>query len=101
MGYFIFLLLPLSSIAFLFIRSKKRSTFIVDFLFVLNAIIYLFPVFQMISKVSKGQATWDQETKFWLLVDYITIFSICAAVQFILIIIKIALVTNPVKEKSS
>lgn len=98
MGYFIFLLLPLSSVGFLFIRSKKRSTFIVDCLFILNAIIYFLPVLDRIFNESNGGVIWDSETKLWTLVDYITIFPICAIVQFILFVIKIALVTNPTKE---
>lgn len=91
MGIIIFLIIPLSSIAFLFVKdNNKIRRLILNVLLILNALLFLFPLLLAYSNTPSGESMWNENTgggaSLWL---YIIIFPLTIAIQVILFILKL------------
>ncbi len=96
MGYFIFLLIPLTSFGLMFLRDSKRDRKItLSILMGINAVFYLFPALLAFANTPDGESMWNENTgggaALWL---YIFVLPLSAIFQFILIILKIVNAAN-------
>lgn len=87
----IFLLIPFSSIGLLFFKDvKKERKRRINKLLIINAVIFLLPLFMAYLNTPKGESIWNENTgggaALWL---YLIIFPISSMVQLVLLILKI------------
>lgn len=86
-----FLLLPLSSIALLFLKdSNKRRKLRLNVLLLLNALLFMIPLFMAYTNTPKGESIWNENSgggaALWL---YMIVFPVCFIAQVVLFVLKI------------
>ena len=92
----LFLLIPLSSIGLLFLKDvKKERKQTMNGLLIMNAIVFLSPIFMAYSNTPTGESIWDENSgggaALWL---YIIILPISVIVQLVLLTLKIVFAMN-------
>lgn len=91
-----FLLIPLSSIGLLFLKDvKKERKQTMNGLLIMNAIVFLSPIFMAYSNTPTGESIWNENSgggaALWL---YIIILPISMIVQLVLLTLKIVFAIN-------
>lgn len=91
-----FLLIPLSSIGLLFLKDvKKERKQTMSGLLIMNAIVFLSPIFMAYSNTPTGESIWNENSgggaALWL---YIIILPISMIVQLVLLTLKIVFAIN-------
>jgi|SRR5690554_6114173 len=92
----LFLLIPLSSIGLLFLKDvKKERKQTMNGLLIMNAIVFLSPIFMAYSNTPTGESIWNENSgggaALWL---YIIILPISVIVQLVLLTLKIVFAMN-------
>lgn len=85
----LFLLIPISSILLLFLKDmNKNRKEIMNILLIMNALLFLSPLFMAYANTPKGESMWSAATGsyMWL---YIVILPTTILFQFILLLLKI------------
>ncbi|MDO6518139.1 hypothetical protein [Zobellia uliginosa] len=86
----LFLILPISSIALLFIDdSNTQRKLILNGLLILNAVVYLFPIGYAYFLTPKGGNMWDENGPGAVLWLYMILLPLCVIAQVVLFILKI------------
>lgn len=96
MAVILFLLIPLSSIGLLFLKDeKKERKQIMNVLLIINALVFLSPLFLAYSNTPTGESMWNENTgggaALWL---YLIIFPLSGLAQITLLILKVVFVTK-------
>lgn len=96
MEVILFLLIPLSSIGLLFLKDeKKERKQIMNVLLIINALVFLSPLFLAYSNTPTGESMWNENTgggaALWL---YLIIFPLSGLAQITLLILKVVFVTK-------
>lgn len=91
MDIVLFFLIPLSSIALLFLKDyKKERRQFMNVLLILNAAFFLIPIMMAYSNTPPGESMWNENTgggaALWL---YLIVFPISAIIQLVLLILKV------------
>lgn len=96
MAVILFLLIPLSSIGLLFLKDeKKERKQIMNVLLIINALVFLSPLFLAYYNTPTGESMWNENTgggaALWL---YLIIFPLSGLAQITLLILKVVFVTK-------
>lgn len=96
MEYLLFSILPISSVALLFLKDKNKERWeTMNALLVINAILFLSPLFKAYSNTPAGESMWNENTgggaALWI---YIFIFPLCVLIQLVLLILKLVFYSN-------
>lgn len=96
MEIILYLLLPISSIAFVFLEDKKKGRKeVMNALLIMNAIFFLSPLIMAYTNTPEGESMWNENSgggaSLWL---YIIVLPISLIAQFVLITLKIVFATK-------
>jgi hypothetical protein len=91
MGTLIFLIVPILSIALLFVKDTDKSRKnVTNILLILNGLLYLVPIFMAYSNTPAGESMWNENTgggaSLWL---YLIIFPVTFIAFIVLLILKV------------